>query len=187
MDYVIYQTDGVVLGKRNFREADSLFFIFTEQFGRVDAVAQGVRYLKSKLRYNLSLFSLARLSLIRTREFWRIVDVEEIIPWSQPEAGPPLAERIASNSEKLILFSHTATLLNRMISGEEKNDFVWKEIKNIAISLTNKELEKKDLVNLEISTALRILDNLGYINKRQYTSRRTAIAAINKAIRESHL
>ena len=175
----IYRTEGVVLGRKNFGEANCVFFIYTEEFGRVDASAQGARYLKSKLRYNLGLFSLGKFSLIRSRDYWRIIDAEEIIS--------PV--NIASVSEKLALTARVAGILKRMAQGEEKNDFIWKEIKNIIVLLSENgdKFKKEDFQNLEISTILNILNNLGYVDKSRFSSRKEAVLAINKAFHESHL
>lgn len=48
-----YKTRGIVLKKRNWREDDLLFSIFTEQFGRVEALAVGARKIRSKLAGHL--------------------------------------------------------------------------------------------------------------------------------------
>ncbi len=78
MSHVIYQTEGIVLGKRDFGEAERMLYVYTEKFGMVNAIAQGVRYVKSKLRYNLDLFAYGNFSLVAGREIWRITDAEEI-------------------------------------------------------------------------------------------------------------
>lgn len=114
MAHVIYQTEGIVLGKRDFGEAERMIYIYTEKFGMIQAMAQGVRYLKSKLRYNLDLFTFGNFSLIAGRDFWRITDAEEI-----------------KSNKKII---RIANFLMRMIRGEEKNDFVWQKVKKIFLS-----------------------------------------------------
>lgn len=91
-----------------------MYSIYTEKFGMIQAVAQGVRYLKSKLRYNLDLFSYGNFALIAGRDFWRITDAEEI-----------------KKNKKL---SGIANFLIRMIKGEEKNDFIWQKVKIFFLS-----------------------------------------------------
>ncbi|MBU1159875.1 DNA repair protein RecO, partial [Patescibacteria group bacterium] len=79
MSHIIYQTEGIILRKSNFGEADRILTIFTEKFGKISAVAQGVRYLKSKLRYNLETMSRSRIGLVASKKTdWRIIDAEEI-------------------------------------------------------------------------------------------------------------
>ena len=56
MSYIIYQTEGVILSKTNFGEADKLFYIFTEQFGLIRASANGVLNLKSESELSSARF-----------------------------------------------------------------------------------------------------------------------------------
>jgi hypothetical protein len=114
MAHIIYQTEGIVLGKKDFGEAERMYNIYTEKFGMIQAMAQGVRYLKSKLKYNLDLFTFGNFSLIAGRDFWRITDAEEI----------------KSNKKNIRI----ANFLMRMIRGEEKNDFIWQKIKKFFLS-----------------------------------------------------
>lgn len=182
MSHTIYQTEGIILAKNDFGEADSCLTIFTEKFGKINAVAQGVRYLKSKLRYNLEKFSYSRLGLVLGKTsngpIWRIVDAEEKLPLNNFRKEP----------EKLKIFSHIANLLNRMVQGEEKNAVLWQETKNTLLTLNRKELSQKDFNNIEISLFFCILAELGYIDKnKDYESKKGMVEAINKAIKESML
>ena len=63
MSHIVYQAEGIVLGEGSFGEADKALTVFTEDFGKIRAVAAGARYLKSKLRYNLGVFSYSRFIL----------------------------------------------------------------------------------------------------------------------------
>lgn len=177
MSHIIYQTEGIILGKGNFGEANSVLFIFTEKFGRISVMAQGVRHLKSKLRYNLSAFSFSKISLVKGKEFWRIVDAEEVIS----------PKKIMSDNSKTNLFSKIINLLNRMIHGEEKNEIVWQQIKDLFILLNEKDLNTEELDNIEISVVLSILYSLGYIEETHFKTKKESIMAINNALRESHL
>lgn len=165
MSHTIYQTEGIVLGKRDFGEAERVIYIYTEKFGMVNAMAQGVRYAKSKLRYNLDLFSYSNFSLVVGKDFWRITDAEEI----------KSNRKIIDDEGKLNLFSRIANFLTRMIRGEERNDFIWQEVKKIFLSGGD-----------EIETVAEILHNLGYMAEVP-ESKKEKIAAINRAIKESML
>jgi len=181
MANIIYQTEGIILSGSDFGEADRIFTVFTEKFGKITAAARGVRQMKSKLRCNLETFSLSRFGLLAGKSsglpVWKIVDAEEIARGGE----------IFSSPRNLELFSGFAALLNRMVQGEEKNDFLWEEIKNARGILSGKALDKKEAEELEISFLSRTLHNLGYMEKEKHASRRAAISAINNAIRESML
>ena len=171
MAYQVYQTEGIVLAKKDFGEAERLFYIFTKEFGMVRAVARGVRYIKSKLRPNLDLFSYSNISLISTKDAWQIVDAEE----------KEKNREIITNPQKLNLFARVACFLTRLIKGEEKNDFIWKELKDLFL-----RLKKGDPGDSEAFLLARLLNNLGYLSEIP-SSRKALIAAINKAVKESML
>ena len=169
MAYQVYQTEGIVLAKKDFGEAERLFYIFTKEFGMVRAVARGVRYIKSKLRPNLDLFRYNNFSLIMAKDVWKITDASEISTIKNPEG--------------LNFFAKISVFLTRMIKGEEKNDFIWQEIKNLFFRLKS---DNRNLKDLEIYFLARLLNNLGYLPEIP-SSRKALIAAINKAVKESML
>ncbi len=142
------------MGKKDVREADRIFSILTKDFGRIDAMAQGVRYVKSKLRYNLNAFSHSRIGLTMSGELWRIIDAEELGAW----AG------IRSNPKKLAVVSRLAGLINRMVRGQETDANLWDEVKNSLVFLEKYNVEdEKNLITFELLTTLRILSHLGYV------------------------
>jgi len=152
------------LAKKDFGEAERLLYIFTKEFGMIKAVARGVRYLKSKLRPNLDLFYYNNFSLIRAKDVWKITDANGIANIKNPES--------------LKIFSRIAIFLTRMIKGEEKNDFIWREL----VSFSKGPNEK----DAEIFFIAKILKNLGYLSDENLPKKQL-IVSINKAIKESML
>ncbi len=177
MSHVIHQTEGVVLNKADFGEADRLFTLFTKDFGKIKAVARGVRNLKSKLRYNLDLFSFSRFGLISSGGYWKILNAEESFS----------SKMILLSHEKFVSFSRFAGLVDRMVQGEGSNLFLWNEIKGVASFLAKNGLRREEIREFEVLSSLRILGELGYIDKNARLSGGEAVAAINKAIKESML
>jgi DNA repair protein RecO (recombination protein O) len=62
-----YQTTGIVIGRTNFGEADRIIRFFTPEHGKINAVAKGVRRLKSRLSGHLELFGETALVLATGR------------------------------------------------------------------------------------------------------------------------
>jgi DNA repair protein RecO (recombination protein O) len=151
--YIIYQTEGIILTKRDVGEADRIFSILTKDFGRIDAISQGVRYFKSKLRYNLDMFSYSRFGLVATKESWRVVDAEELKSWGF----------VRSNPQKLAVAFRISELINRMVRGQEPDAGLWNEVKNAFAFLEKNGFSGKDLRIFELLTSLRILSHLGYV------------------------
>ena len=178
MIHEIQRTEGIILAKRNTGEANQAITIFTREFGKITAHAQAVRLTRSKLRPRLSLYSLAMFSLVITPRTTRIVDVREIIP----------VGAFMSRIKKLSLFARVAALLSRMLQGEEKNLFIWENLKKLLIALRSDAFNERELVRLEVKTLFDIFHNLGYIaSEGGHMQEKSMVSAINKAIEESQL
>lgn len=62
-----YKTNGIILKRQNFGEADRIVTIMTEDLGKVRAIAKGVRKTLSKMAGHLEPFCLTRLELAEGR------------------------------------------------------------------------------------------------------------------------
>lgn len=200
--HTIHTTEGFILKSANFGEANKYFFIFTKEFGLIRAAAQGVRHLKSKLRYGLEDYSLAQVSVVRGREIWRLTSAEKKLSLK--------LSKDKENSEKFLLLSRIFALLLRLLHGEERNDLLFESVKEGLIFLESLETSRLnldvDMANFECILALRILSALGYIGKLgdfdKFTTspyfttellaemnalKTRAILEINKSLKETHL
>jgi recombinational DNA repair protein (RecF pathway) len=176
----------------NFGEANKYFFIFTREFGLIKTAAQGVRHLQSKLRYGLTDYSLAQVSVVRGREIWRLTSAEKKL--------------CLKEKETFLLLSRIFSLLLRLLHGEERNDFLFDCVKEGMLFLEKAVIKPDDMANFECILALRILSALGYIGKigdfDQFTTspyftlellntmstlKTQAILEINKSLKETHL
>ncbi len=191
----IYQTEGIVLGSRNIGESNRLFFLFTKDFGLVVAVAQGVRELKSKLRYSLQDFGYSKTDLVRGKEIWRVTNAENINGYHS----------LFHDREKIALVARIFSLLRRLLHGEERNRSLFEEVRRMLEFLRDEELTDEEMNNVEIVTNLKILHFLGYgSNKKILESflrmptskdllkeitpvKKAALLAVNGALRESQL
>lgn len=172
MAHQIYLTEGIILKKKDFGEADRLFWIYTEKFGMIMASAKGVRLEKSKLRGNLDVFTFGEFAVISSKDFWRLVDAREMF---QPKLN-----------HSLKVFAKAASLLIRMIKGEEKNEELWVLLEDLFLRLFGENISKEDLKELETKSIAAILKILGYMDKIS-DSQKGLISAINRAIKESML
>ncbi len=195
MAHHIHHTEGFIISRSNIGEANALYTIFTRELGMVTATAQGVRLLKSKLRYTLQPYSYARIDLVRGREIWRITSAQEL----------PLFQDIKYNPLVLHLFVRMLTLLKRLYNAEEAHPELFNTFKDFFIFIEENNPAKEEIAQIESILALRILHNLGYIGEtdvvKEYIEsplslsliltakekQRTLIQEINKSLRESQL
>ncbi len=151
--YRVYQTEGWILGSMEIGEANRFLDIFTADFGLVRGMAQGVRKIDSKLRYGLQDYSFGKVSLVRGKQFWRIVGAERLDHFDE----------IYKDKRKFRLVCRIFSLLKRLISGEEQDMAVFADINAAIKFLSQNEISNEALSALEIVLVFRILQKLGYV------------------------
>lgn len=190
----IYHTEGIILGSRNFKEAGKYYHIFTRDLGLVYAEAEGVRKLASKLRYVLTDYSYIKLDLIQRKNIWRITTASKT----------NLLEDFHKDIYKLKIIANLSKLLIRLLPEQEKNENLFTGILD-GLFILEKNVDQKELQNIEIVIVLRMLHNLGYINGEEIFSelikspfenelidkisknKGAVLNEINKALRETQL
>lgn len=63
---------GIILRKKNTGDADLYVTIFTEDYGKIDATAFGIRKSKRKEMFSLNPLSVSEILLVKNREFYNI-------------------------------------------------------------------------------------------------------------------
>ncbi|MEI6396695.1 MAG: recombination protein O N-terminal domain-containing protein [Candidatus Taylorbacteria bacterium] len=194
--HAIYTTPGFIVGSGQYGEAGKLISIFTREMGLVRAVAQGIRFEKSKLRYHTTDYSFGTFSLVRGKEVWRLTSAQSNF------ASSP-------NNDGLVqsFWAQISVLLRRLLQGEEANAQLFDALLACNTFLKEVDIDKKpDLDTVESLLVIRILHTLGYIGddkdihgfiySNDFTPslldlamrKRTSINQhINKALKESHL
>ncbi|MGN6813958.1 MAG: DNA repair protein RecO [Thermomicrobiales bacterium] len=115
----IYRTEGIVLRRTDLGEADRILTIYTPQFGKLRAIAKGVRRPASKLRGHLELFTRAKLQLARGRNLDVITSAETT------EAYHGLREEDIATLERVGVAYYLAELLDRFTEDNLENRAVW--------------------------------------------------------------
>ncbi len=196
MSHNIYKTEAVILGSKNSGESNRLLFLLTKELGFIIALSQGVRNLKSKLRYSLQDFNLINLELVRGKEVWRITSADIIKNYSKSLLGD---ERKAKSTGRIFL------VLKRLMHGESKNRELFEGVSEFLGFIDKEDLNSEKLLLLEILINLRILNYLGYGSNEESIKkflngsislelidslgsvRKKAVMEVNRALEESHL
>ncbi len=63
---------GIILRKQDYRESDRLFVIYTDELGKISAVAKGARKIKSKMAGHLELFHVINLMVAPVKTNYKI-------------------------------------------------------------------------------------------------------------------
>ncbi len=194
MSYHIYTTDGIILKRKTFGEANVLLYVLTYDLGLIIASAQGARLSSSKLRPALQEYTLNSISCVKGKNGWKITNVVEKENFFFNYPG---------YSHKVL--SQIVFILLKMIPGESPHKEIFQIIKTGFEFL--KLLPEKHISDFEALIVLRILHQLGYVENKEDTgsflkndeewnelilekvseNKRNIILTINKALKESHL
>lgn len=68
-----YTTQGIILRRRDFNEDDCFYSIYTQDHGKIEAVAQGVRKIRSKLAAHLEPLCLGEFMFANGRQIERLI------------------------------------------------------------------------------------------------------------------
>lgn len=73
-----YKTEGIILKRSNFGEADRILTIFTKHYGKIKARAPGIRRTTSRKSAHLELFNLASLFLAQGKTMDIVTEAQTI-------------------------------------------------------------------------------------------------------------
>jgi DNA repair protein RecO len=151
MSHHIYHTEAIVLHVSPSGEGDRLLYCYTRDMGLIVAHARSIRESRSKLRYALQTFSHAHVDLIEGKYGWKLISATPISSF----------RHLWKHEGRRRILAQHATLLRRLIQGEERHEALFDEIlKGLrALSeITDPELLK----DIELYLVVRLLDSLGY-------------------------
>lgn len=190
--YQKYHTEALVLGSREYGEADKVVALFTNDFGLVRARASAVRNEKSKMRFALQKCSRSNVSLVKGKRGWRV-------------AGASALKIATGDPHGISTFARISELVLRLVHGEEKNDYLFAALTEAHGALI--AADNADVIGvIEIVCVARVLFALGYISSEALstalfthtaytgeslleaeTMKDKLLLSINKAIAETQL
>jgi len=74
MAHTHFRTNAIVLKKEERGEADQLFTVFTEDFGKIEVLGRAIRKITSKLRSGIDLFYYSEIEFIQGKNYKTLTD-----------------------------------------------------------------------------------------------------------------
>lgn len=147
MSHAIYQTPAVILQARNYQESNKLLIMYTRDFGLLYIAAQSLRSAHSKMKYHTLVYSLVDIDVVRGKDLWRLTGIHQRVSSLSfvEKEWYPLLEKLAS-------------LLVRLIPGEEPHPEVWYELGRLYMLIEQDSFHE----SIEYIIITRILHHLGY-------------------------
>ncbi|PJA47722.1 DNA repair protein RecO [Candidatus Uhrbacteria bacterium CG_4_9_14_3_um_filter_36_7] len=111
---------GIVLGKRDWREADRIYTVYTETFGKIELLGRGARKPLAKLAPHLELLSEADFLIVHGMVYETIAGVEN----KQTFSG------IYEDVSKMLLTSQTLSAFNQLTRPKQHDEELYLFLKH---------------------------------------------------------
>ncbi|MFH1392833.1 MAG: recombination protein O N-terminal domain-containing protein [Patescibacteria group bacterium] len=111
-----YQTTAIVLKRENIFEADRLYYLYTEDFGKIRVIAGGVRKNGAKLTGHLEPFGLIWVELMSKKG--GDLFITTALSETNILNGSVFPNQIA-------LFTKMSDFILKMLRGQEKDKAMW--------------------------------------------------------------
>jgi len=137
-----YTSEGIILRRLNYGEADRILTVFSRVYGKLTVLAKGVRKLTSKKRGHLEIFSWVKFSTKEARGFDLLTEVEILDNF----------DKIRKNLNKVTLAYYFCEVVNKITREGEKQatvyDLLFTALKQLESSKNLKILRKDFVTNL---------------------------------------
>ena len=148
----MHHTEGIVLKKLDVGEHDALYSMYTRDFGKMRALAQGVRREEAKLRGHLEPLSLARVQFVIGRGGEKLI-------------GATLADffpRLRSREHTLLVAAEIAREVDVQCFPGEKDTQIWELLNHTFAVLDHEEFSEDDMSPFLTDFRARFRASLGY-------------------------
>lgn len=143
-----FSTEGIVLSRKNYGEADRLLSIFSKHYGKIFLLAKGVRKPKSRKRGHIEIFSRVKFSYSKNDHFILMNEAELIDSYSE----------VRTSLKKTALAYYFVEVISKILQEEEKHDDVYVILSEYLSALTN----NRRLKELRFGFVYELLVALGY-------------------------
>lgn len=144
-----YKTEGIIIRRKNFGEADKILTIFSKHYGKIRAIAKGVRKPTSRKAGVLELFNHCRLVLHKGKNLDIISEAEIIDSFSSWR----------KDLLKVQLAFYFGELVDKLTAEEQKNKVVFELLKNSLKSLGKRG---ENFLILAKNFEMSLLNELGF-------------------------
>lgn len=107
-----YSSEGIILARRNYSEADRILVIFSKNYGKISLIAKGVRKLNSRKRGHLEVFSHIKFAASKGKNLDILTEVEIVDSFS----------KVRDDLRKVAVAYYFMEVIGRVTRDDEKNE-----------------------------------------------------------------
>jgi len=123
-----YKTKAFIFKKNDVNEADRMFSLFTDNFGRLDIFAKAIRKTPSKLRGGIDLFFISEIEFIQGKNRKTLTGASVVKKF----------DFIYQDLERFKVANQIAEILDNFIKGQEKDIEIFGLLNEVFGQLDNK-------------------------------------------------
>lgn len=142
------KTEGIILKRKDFGEADRILTVFTKQSGKISVLAKGVRRITSKRAGNVELLNRSLLYLHQARSFLILTEATTIATF----------QKIKDNLLLSTTAFHILELVDKLTAENQENRLLYPQLIEVLERLENNP--RQILVR---AFEAKILSNLGFV------------------------
>jgi len=154
--YMYFRTEGVILAKKNFGEADRILTIYTRDHGKITALAKGVRRPKSRKSGHVELGNWCKIFVAKGKNLDLLTEVELKKAFGVENFSQEKANKIY----------HLLELVNQLTAEKQKNPSVF----ILLVNFLKKISKDEDFNLISVSFKVKLLSNLGFFSARNITN-----------------
>lgn len=143
-----FRSEAIVLSHKNWGEADRMLWLYTRNLGKVQAIAKGVRKIRSRKAGHLEPFTCSNLLLARGRSFLIITQAETLEAYLD----------LRTDLLRVGYAAYVVELLDRFTYEEDDNQLVYRLLKDTLSRIDSEQTPYPAVRYFEI----HLLDLLGY-------------------------
>lgn len=143
-----YSSEGVILSRKNYSEADRILIVLSKHFGKLSLLAKGIRKIKSKKRGHLEIFSKVKFSAVSGHGMDIVTEVETINDFS----------KIRINLNKMSLAYYFCEVINKITHEDGRPSTVY----NLLSTALGQLEQETELKKLRLKFIYDLLTNMGY-------------------------
>lgn len=143
-----YSSEGIVMARRDFGEADRILVIYTKNYGRISFIAKGVRRPKSRKRGHIEVFNHLRFQAAAGHGLDIMTEAEVINDF----------KNIRSSLNKISLAYYVVEVVSKITHESEPNPELFEYLLNTLTKLS----KVSKLKDLRIKFVSDLLVMMGY-------------------------
>jgi DNA repair protein RecO (recombination protein O) len=143
-----YSGEAIVLGRKNYGEADRIVSVYSKDHGRTALIAKGIRRPESRKRGHLEIFSLLKFQAVSGRGIDLMTEADIIDDFKE----------IRKNLSKISLAYYFMEVIGKITHEQEQNIDLF----NLILDSLNKLKTETKLKKLRLDFVLKLLTTMGY-------------------------